>query len=114
MLRDRDNCIYKPSQPPPKGLNEIRFYETLWADELLAQPQDKNGAQSEGQVDEQPETQAAPLSAAIRRFRRWVPRYYGVHAISAERLAAICAGSPNKSRAEPSSHQTRMRSLLYL
>ena len=116
MLCDRDHCIYKQCQQLPKGLNEIRFYKSLWADELQAsaQMQKRIGAKS-GDGGEGEERQckrvreSAPLSAALMRFRRLVPRYYGLFAISAESFAATCAGSPNKSLAESTSQQMRTR-----
>ena len=123
MLCDRDHSIYKQWQRPPNGLNELRFYEKIWAEELAltraqTQTQESSGAQS-GEGDERQresvrEPESASLSAALRRYRRWVPRYYGVFAISAERLAAICADSPYTSLAEPTSHKTRTRKFLDL
>ena len=98
----------------------IRFNETHSVDELLARPQtqENGGAQSEGQVDEQqrkrvaepqpeqvPETQSAPLSAAIPPDL--LPACFSLFTISAERLAAVCAASPSNSSAEPISHQRR-------
>ena len=124
MLSDRgDHCIYKQTQRLHKGLNEVCFYEKLWADELRASAasQGTSGAQSDdgGEVNERQSErvrESAPLSAALMRFRRWVPRYYGLFAISAERLAAICAGSPSKSFpcARLTSHETRKRTFLDL